>query len=326
MRPSQAALDRLWAADTVLTYLLWPLAGLYCGISRARRMLYQRFPPPYLGVPVIVVGNLTVGGTGKTPLVIYLAQALAGHGFRPGVVSRGYGGNPHAGARLVSTVSDPRDVGDEPVLIATRAQCPVAVAAHRRAAARLLLEEPGCNVIIADDGLQHYGLARDIEILVVDGSRRFGNGRCLPAGPLREPLARYQTVDLVIANGAPQAGESAMQVIGAEVVNLADGRRLMLAAFAGQTVHAVAGTGQPGRFFTLLQAQGIDVVAHAFPDHHRYDKQDLNFGDAWPVLMTEKDAVKCRSWACPDHWFVPVEARPEAGLIARILQLLGTQH
>ncbi|MCE5232992.1 MAG: tetraacyldisaccharide 4'-kinase [Mizugakiibacter sp.] len=304
-------LQQRWYAD--LPPPLWarPVAALYGGAVALRRALYRHgwLAAQRLPLPVLVVGNLSVGGTGKTPLTIALVEALRARGFSPGVVSRGYGGT-RGGNRLLDDASDPREDGDEPCLIRARTGAPVAVGRDRPAAARLLLA-PGVDVVIADDGLQHYRLARDLEICVIDGDRRFGNGRLLPAGPLREPPARLDAVDFRVCNGGVAApGEVQMTLEARQAEALVGAERPRpLAAFAGQRVHAVAGIGNPERFFAELRAQGIAVIAHAFPDHHRFVPADLAFGDSLPVLMTEKDAVKCRPFAAPRWWSLPVSAK-----------------
>lgn len=284
-----------------------PLAWLYGALTGLRRGLYRRglLRRVRLPVPVVVIGNLSVGGTGKTPLTIAVAQLLLARGYRPGVVSRGYGGRQRQ-PLLLGEAPDPVQVGDEPCLIHASG-VPVAVGRDRPAAARLLLEA-GCNVLIADDGLQHYALARDVEVCVIDGVRRFGNGRLLPAGPLREPLRRLQQVDLRVCNGGVAAGEYPMQLCGDHVVSLGDGQRRALASFSGQRVHAVAAIGHPQRFFDSLRAAGIAVIEHAFADHHGFVASELDFGDALPLLMTDKDAVKCRPFARAHWWRVPVVA------------------
>lgn len=264
--------------------------------------------PARVGVPVIVVGNLTAGGSGKTPLVIALVEALRARGFRPGVVSRGYGGTDN-GPLLLDDLPDPAAVGDEPCLIRRRAGVEVAIGRDRAAAARLLLER-GVDLVVADDGLQHAALARDVEICVIDGQRRFGNGWLLPAGPLREPLSRLVGIGLRVCNGgSPQAGEIPMRLVGDVAVPVErTATTRPLSSFTGSRVHAVAAIGNPGRFFDGLRAHGIDVVEHAFADHHAFVADDLAFDDGVPVLMTEKDAVKCVRFATPLHWCVPVRA------------------
>lgn len=289
-----------------------PLASLYGALSTRRRRRYREgaLASVRLPVPVVVVGNITAGGTGKTPLTLALVAALSARGWRPGVVSRGYGGTQREPALLDAT-PDPARFGDEPCLIRASG-VPVAVGRDRPAAAQKLVDV-GCDVIIADDGLQHYRLARDVEICVIDGVRRFGNGRLLPAGPLREPASRAQEVDFRICNGPAEAGEYPMTLAGGEAVALVDGVARTLASFAGRPVHAVAAIGHPQRFFDSLRRQGLQVVAHPFPDHHAFTATDFAFADGMPVLMTDKDAIKCRAFACPDWWRVPVRAvLPEA--------------
>ncbi|MEO7050888.1 MAG: tetraacyldisaccharide 4'-kinase [Rhodanobacter sp.] len=306
-------LESAWYGDGRRPWWTTPLAAAYGGVTRLRRMLYCRgwLRSVRLPVPVIVVGNLSVGGTGKTPLTIALAEALRARGYRPGVVSRGYGGRRRE-PLLLGDTPDPAEVGDEPCLIHA-AGVPVAIGRERPAAARLLLEA-GCDVLIADDGLQHYALARDVEICVIDGVRRFGNQRLLPAGPLREPLSRLARVDFRVCNGGePAVGEFSMQLQGHEAVALLDRERRSLVDFSGQRVHAVAAIGNPSRFFASLRAAGIEPIEHAFADHHAFVASDLAFGDRLPVLMTDKDAVKCRRFARPLWWRVPVSAvLPEA--------------
>jgi len=302
-----------WYGQGRAPWWCWPLALLYGAVARLRRSGYRHgwLRSGKLPVPVIVVGNLTAGGTGKTPLTIALVDALRARGRRPGVVSRGYGGDQRE-PLLRGDAPDPARVGDEPCLIHASG-VPVAVGRDRPAAARLLLDA-GCDVIVADDGLQHYRLARDVEICVIDGVRRFGNGRLLPLGPLREPMARLRAVDFRICNGGTAApGEVPMWLEGGTVRALSDAREQPLANLAGQRVHAVAGIGNPRRFFDSLAAQGLDIIEHPFADHHAFTSADLDFGDGRPVLMTAKDAVKCRSFAREGWWSVPVRAvLPEA--------------
>ncbi len=294
---------------------------------RLRRAAYRRgvLPGHRVGVPVVVVGNVAVGGTGKTPLVIWLAGFLAERGWRPGVVCRGYGGGATAWPQPVRADSDPREVGDEAVLLASRTGAPVIACGPRRVrAARDLARDGGCDVVISDDGLQHLALARDLEVVVVDGERRHGNGRCLPAGPLREPLACLADVDLVVCNGDARSGEFAMALVPAPAQRVAGGgARRPLAAFADGLVHAVCGIGNPPRFFAMLRKAGLTLREHAFPDHHPFRPRDLDFGDDAPVLMTEKDAVKCRGFAGPRHWYVPVSAELPHAFCERLEGLLA---
>ena len=323
-------LQNRWYTDRAPPWWTRSLAALYGGVTAARRGLYRRgwLRRERLPVPVIVVGNLVAGGAGKTPLTIALVEALRARGFKPGVVSRGYGGSARA-SMLLDAQPDPAMTGDEPALIRMCTGAPVAIGAKRAEAARRLLPE-GVDVIIADDGLQHYALARDVEICVVDGVRRFGNGRLLPAGPLREPVSRLRMVDFIVCNGgearkpalAKAEGEVPMQLVLADAMNLATPATSPLAAFSGRRVHAVAGIGHPQRFFDALRALGIDAIAHPFPDHHHYAASDLEFADGLPVLMTEKDAVKCRAFAQEHWWSVPVRAElPESFFDAIAMRL-----
>ncbi|HET7267835.1 MAG TPA: tetraacyldisaccharide 4'-kinase [Oleiagrimonas sp.] len=299
-----------WYDGSRRPWLLRPLTWLYRGVVGARVWLYRHgwLRSERLSVPVLVVGNISLGGTGKTPLVIALVEWLCAQGWQPGVVSRGYGGSQHEPA-LLPDVAEPARYGDEPCLIHARTGCPVAVGRDRPAAARLLLHD-GCDVVITDDGLQHYRLQRDIEICVLDGKRRLGNGLMLPCGPLREPPSRLCRVDYRVCNGdSAHHGEIGMHLSGDQVRGVNDRKRVqLLAALTGKRVHAVAGIGHPQRFFDSLRAQGLGVIEHAFPDHHAFVRADIDFGDDAPVLMTEKDAIKCIEFAHAGCWSVPVQA------------------
>lgn len=274
---------------------------------------FHLLPVERLPVPVVVVGNITVGGSGKTPLVLWLAEKLRRLGFQPGIISRGYGGKNWAQTEVMPG-ADPLLVGDEPVLLAKRSGCPVWIGRNRAEAARALLKaHPACNLILSDDGLQHYRLFRSVEIAVVDGERRFGNGFLLPAGPLREPVARLSSVDAVVVNGGsgkiPQRARTgfAMRLAGAEFYNLADPtQRAKQQDFVGQILHAIAGIGNPARFFEHLRSLGLVVSEHPFPDHHAFQPQELDFPGL--VLMTEKDGVKCARFAKDNYWVLAVEA------------------
>ncbi|MGH8113841.1 MAG: tetraacyldisaccharide 4'-kinase [Rhodanobacteraceae bacterium] len=318
-------LQRRWYAPSASpAWWMLPLATLYGWVTGMRRRMYRRgwLRSVRLPVPVIVVGNIVAGGAGKTPLVIALVEGLREHGFNPGAVSRGYGGKVDE-PQLLEARPDPAWVGDEPALIHNRTGVPVAVGADRVAASRLLIDA-GVDVIVADDGLQHYALGRDVEICVVDGERRFGNGILLPAGPLREPVSRLHDVDLVVCNGgAPGTDEVPMRLLLADAVGVADQSvRKPLDAFSGQRVHAVAGIGNPRRFFDSLRAYGIEVTEHLFPDHRRFAARDLEFCDEAPVLMTEKDAIKCRGFAKPSWWAVPVSADLPDGFVDDLVACL----
>lgn len=317
-----AALERHWYRFTPVSLALLPLSLVFQALVRIRRLLYRTgvLPSVRLPVPVIVIGNITVGGTGKTPLVLWLVERLRDAGYRPGIVTRGYRG-ASAVWPLAVTPATPADIaGDEPVLLARRGGCPVVAGPDRVVAARELIEQ-GCDLIVSDDGLQHYRLRRDMEIAVIDGARRFGNGLCLPAGPLREPVARLRDVSFRVANGDARPGEQAMRLVPQACYRLDDpGTRAEIGEFHGGPVHAVAGIGNPERFFADLRAAGLDVLPHPFPDHHRYVAADLEYGDAHPVLMTEKDAVKCRDFARPQHWVLAVSAQLPATFAAAVLK------
>ena len=304
-------LESYWYRKTAISTLLLPLSWLYRGLSQVRRAYYrqlnQRRSRPT--VPVIVVGNITVGGTGKTPLVNWLADTLKAHGYKPGIVSRGYGGHSKSWPQFVSHDSDPTQVGDEPVLIAAHCRCPVVVDPQRNNAVQTLLNVSDCDVILSDDGLQHYALIRDIEIAVIDGDRRFGNGYCLPAGPLRESPGRLRQVDFVVTNGRARDSEVFMDLQGEYAVNLMEpANQRPLDYFSGSRIHAIAGIGNPNRFFEMLKRRGLDIDDHPFPDHFLFTAQDVEFQDSVPVLMTEKDAVKIKRFAKPNFWYVPIQA------------------
>ena len=301
---------KFWARRGAVAWLLWPASLLYAAVVTIRRVLYflRLFRSSHPGIPVVVVGNLTVGGSGKTPLVIWIAEFLRSKGWSPGIVSRGYGAKPGA-PRAATVASEAAEVGDEPIVLSRRSGCPVWIGADRvQVAALLRAKHQEVNVLILDDGLQHYGIRRDLEIAVVD-ARGFGNGFLLPAGPLREPRGRLGSVDAVVSHAAGIPGYS-MTLEGDTVYRMTDAReRQPLKAFAGQRVHAVAGIGDPDRFFRHLGQAGIKVLPHPFPDHHPFTPGDLEFGDDAPVLLTEKDAVKLRSAARPHWWVLPVSAQ-----------------
>ena len=329
----ERALTELWYREPAGPSLLQPLGWLYGGLVALRRRAYASGWARSAGAgrPVVVVGNLTVGGTGKTPLTLWLARALRAAGLRVGIVARGYGSRNGGAPRRVALGSRWQEVGDEPLILARRSACPTVVGTDRLAAARVLAADD-VDVILADDGLQHLRLARDCEIVVIDGARGIGNGRLLPAGPLREPATRLREVDAVVVNGALTRGSLAallpgvvlgMQLEASEALSLDERSRRPLASFNGQRVHAVAGIGNPQRFFSELRAHGLEVIEHAFPDHHPLTAAQVAFADALPVLMTEKDAVKCHSFANSRLWYVPVTAQLTAQdaheLLARVL-------
>lgn len=309
-QPSPARkLEALWHSRSPAVFLLLPLSWLFRLVVALRRWFWRSGPgrPQRLPVPVIVVGNVTVGGTGKTPVVDWLVRTCSAAGFRPGIVSRGYGGQSRTAPYMVQADDDPAEVGDEPVLLRRRTGVPVCICPDRVAAGRRLLEE-GVNLIVADDGLQHYRLARDIEIAVVDGERRLGNGWMLPAGPLREPPVRLTEVDAVLLNGGEAfAGGIVFQVRISDALALDGNERRSLESFRGQPVRALAGVGNPQRFYAQLAAAGMKVIPVPVADHHRVSL-DLLFQNAdTPVLMTEKDAVKYRPLPGCALWVVPME-------------------
>jgi len=318
-----ARIERHWYGITPLHLVLLPLSLLFALLAAIRRVLYRGglLKSERLPVPVVVVGNITVGGSGKTPLTLWLAQQLLEEGWHPGIISRGYRGSATS-PQAVSPDGTPDEVGDEPLLMAQRGLCPVWIGRDRPAAARALLSaHPGCDVIISDDGLQHYRLQRDAEIAVVDGHRRFGNGLLLPAGPLREPVSRLERVDAVVVNGGTEGGDFYMQLRGEVFHNLANPAITRQARdFGGMRVHALAGIGHPERFFKYLESQGLAVVRHPLPDHHRYTAQDLDIAGADAILMTEKDAVKCAAFANETCWVLRVNAQVDPALTQRILR------
>ena len=324
VRPVRKA-PEFWYKPEPLGVLLAPLGWLVALFAMLRLGTYRAGLRRTwrVGCPVIVIGNLSVGGTGKTPLVIGIAKFLAARGLRVGVVCRGYRGVSSRWPRKVRPDSDPARVGDEAVVLARRTGVPVAAGPNRIGAGRILFRRSKCDVIVIDDGLQHLRLARDVEIVVVDGMRWHGNGRCIPAGPLREPLGRLSTVDLVVVNGASRHGELEMQLADGDAVSLVDSEQTRpLDSFHGTTVHAVCGIGHPERFFRSLEDRGIGVTRHPFPDHHPFRPPDIDFGDDTPVLMTEKDAVKCERFADARHWYVPVETVLSDELELRLVNVL----
>jgi tetraacyldisaccharide 4'-kinase len=303
--------ERHWYRRSALSAALWPLSLAFGAGVAARRALYRAglLASDRLPVPVVVVGNRVVGGAGKTPLALWIAQALARRGRRPGIVSRGYGG-AEAGPAEVPPGGDWRRYGDEPVLLAEARVAPVWIGRRRAAAARAMLSaHPDCDVVLCDDGLQHYALARDVEIAVVD-ARGDGNGFLLPAGPLREPASRR--VDAIVGHGAP--GDFSMRLEPAGFVRVADGAAVAVEALRGRRLHAVAGIGHPQRFFDTLASLGLAFTPHAFPDHHAYAPGELDFPGCDAVLMTEKDAVKCRALGRDDLVALRVAARVDEAL------------
>lgn len=305
-------IERIWSGKSWFYILLLPFSWLYGAITLLRRFAYQKgwlasWKAP---VPIVIVGNLTAGGNGKTPVVIWLVEQLIQRGFKPGVVSRGYGGKSDHYPLLLTSDTTPAMAGDEPVLIHHRTTAPVAVAPNRRDAVKALLTQYDLDVIITDDGLQHYALQRDYEIVVIDGQRRFGNGWWLPAGPMRERAGRLNSVDAIIVNGGVSQGNEISMVLEGDIaVNLKTGEKRPIQQI--KKAVAIAGIGHPPRFFNSLREKGIALITtKAFSDHSDYNAQELQdlTPDLEPLIMTEKDAVKCQHFAQDNWWYLPVSA------------------
>nr|WP_113867015.1 tetraacyldisaccharide 4'-kinase [Brenneria salicis]NMN91400.1 lipid-A-disaccharide kinase [Brenneria salicis ATCC 15712 = DSM 30166]RBP61758.1 lipid-A-disaccharide kinase [Brenneria salicis ATCC 15712 = DSM 30166]RLM30493.1 tetraacyldisaccharide 4'-kinase [Brenneria salicis ATCC 15712 = DSM 30166] len=322
-------IERIWSGRSPIYWLLLPLSLLYGGVTFLIRQSYRwgwrkSWHAP---LPVVVVGNLTAGGSGKTPVVIWLVEQLQKKGYRVGVVSRGYGGKADHYPLLIDEGVTTSQAGDEPVLIYQRTGAPVAVAPERRLAVQTLLAHYSLDVVITDDGLQHYALERDIELVVVDGIRRFGNGWWLPAGPMRERESRLRSVDAIIVNGGmPREGEIGMTLTVGMATNLLSGEKCDVAQL--QNVVAMAGIGHPPRFFATLRQSGVNIAREiAFADHQNYQPeqlQALTADDRQPLLMTEKDAVKCRTFARANWWYLPIDATLSEPQATQLLRLLGT--
>jgi tetraacyldisaccharide 4'-kinase len=329
-------IHRAWYGGHGWYRVLLPLSGIYWLLSALRRFLYGAgvLRTRRAKVPVIVVGNITAGGTGKTPVTVWLASSLAERGFSPGIVSRGYGGSKSGASMRVDVRSDPAVVGDEPVLIAMRSGCPVVVDADRARGAAMLVQD-GADLVIADDGLQHYALARDYEICVVDGARGLGNGALLPAGPLREPVSRIAEVDQVLLNGRLRDRKESMptglqnaiefRLVATEARRLNGSLTRPLERFAGTTVHALAAIGNPARFFDMLRGYGMQVIEHAYADHAQLRPGELDFGDNFDILMTEKDAVKFPRQVADRFWYVPVDVEIESVIAAPWLEQIESR-
>ena len=327
-------LEHYWYQSTtpafLIVCLLLPLSGLYCLIISARRKLYQLNIKKSFAVqvPVVVIGNIVAGGSGKTPLLIALCDYVSKKGFKPGVVSRGYGGSV-TGIKQVTNENRAQLVGDEPLMIFQRTNVPVVVGDDRVSAINYLTTNNQCDIVFSDDGLQHYRMRRDVEIAVVDASRKFGNGFCLPAGPLRERVSRLKQVDLVVYNGGDinnmDECSYMLQIVDLKQLNgdtsRSSGRAL--SSFAkNTTIHAVAGIGHPARFFKQLSENGLNIIEHAFADHHKYQQHDFSGWQSDCIIMTEKDAVKCRHLTLPDAWVVIVNAELSAKLEAKLDTIL----
>lgn len=331
-------LGRAWYRNPSWLRLLRPLSRFYGLAVRWRRARFLADPArSYRSTALIViVGNITVGGTGKTPLTLALAQVLQKHGVSLAIVSRGHGGNSKQYPLEVTPDMDPALCGDEPLIYARRAGCPVVVDPQRARGVQLLEQKYAPRLILSDDGLQHYALQRDVEIVVLDGQRGLGNGLLLPQGPLREEAGRLLDADLLVSNGEPlvafPTGDKplyTLQVRPGQLYNLSTGESLDIATFRTRhpgKVHAVAGIGNPARFFSTLTQEGFAIISHVFNDHHRFRAGDLAFDDGLPILMTEKDAVKCSSFASPRFWYLSVDAVLPPELLPALLDLLVLKH
>lgn len=316
----QARIQEAWYRGHPLLFLLWPLAWLYRQIVQQRRQRYRsgRLPVVQAPVPVVVVGNITLGGTGKTPLILWLIEHCRARGLRVGVVSRGYGAQPPSFPWLVTAEQSAQQCGDEPLLIVQRTGVPMVIDPNRGRALQTLLAQYPLDLVLSDDGLQHYALGRALELVLLDASRGLGNGQCLPMGPLREPASRLASVDAVLYNGRAEDTEEGFGCLlePTALIELGTGQALPLTHLAsGQQVHAVAGIGNPQRFFRTLEALNWRPIEHPFVDHASYEAAQLNFMPALPLIMTEKDAVKCRPFAQPGWYYLPVQARPSAAFV-----------
>ncbi|WP_198263848.1 tetraacyldisaccharide 4'-kinase [sulfur-oxidizing endosymbiont of Gigantopelta aegis] len=341
-----------WQSFNLISVSLAPLSLLFCGLVSLRCLLYRLglLKTVQSPLPVIVVGNIYIGGNGKTPFVIWLVEQLQLAGYTPGVVSRGYGAleedaleaENHPWPRRVNLQQDIQLFGDEPYLIHQTTHCPVVVDPKRSRAVAALAQETDCDVIISDDGLQHYAMTRLIEINITDAQRLYGNGLCLPAGPLRERMSRLKSVDYIVYNQFRNASATPISAVNdkefimayefCELKTLAGNneKSMTLADFKGKIIHAVAGIGEPMNFFQMLEAQGLKVIAHAFADHYSYKAEDLLFDDTHPIIMTEKDAVKCQSFmddnllqeSLSEIWYLPIKVQLDPQLIGKITQQL----
>ncbi len=324
-----------YGPDSKPYWFLVFLSKIYFFISSIRTLLYKRglIQRHSVPVPVIVIGNLTVGGTGKTPVTIALVNYLKGKGFQPGVVSRGYGGSADDFPLLVSNNSPVTETGDEPMLIYKRTGVPVVIDPKRARAAKLLAFEGRCDVIISDDGLQHHAMDRDFEIVVVDGQRLFGNGELLPAGPMREKLEKINDYNLVVLNSGTDKNKEALtnqlsipivnMVLEGNIFESCAGDTMASFAHGAGKVYAVAGIGNPSRFFDVLRLMGLDIIEKVFDDHHDFVPGDLEFEFNHPIVMTEKDAIKCSSFAKDEWWYLPVDAQIDEGFYHSVDNLLN---
>ncbi|WP_299877099.1 tetraacyldisaccharide 4'-kinase [uncultured Cocleimonas sp.] len=332
----QQWLERVWYKNGKGRFLLMPLSALYCAANAYQRKTQLKAlsqNPPIINVPIIVVGNITVGGTGKTPVTVHIVNLLKKSGYKPAIITRGYGGKAQSWPQKVTADSDAELIGDEAVLMATRTGVPVYAGANRLESIQSIQADTDCDVIVSDDGMQHYKMPRDIQIAVVDGERGFGNQHCIPAGPLREKLSRLDSCDLLVLNGENKTQNTLlnqfymMSLSGNTLVNLATEAQLPLTEFSQQKVDAVTGIGNPKRFYSTLEDAGLVVNQHSFPDHYAFTKNDLLFANDSKVIMTEKDAVKCKNLV-GDHkhfWYLPISAVLPQDFDDKLLVLLSAK-
>ncbi len=328
--------NKIWKKKTLTSLVLLPLSIIFFSLIFIRKkMLFWTVNrrKDRIKKPTIIVGNITVGGTGKTPLAIYLANELTARGLHPGIISRGYGRETQDISEVTPN-SSPVQVGDEPCIIVQQVRdCPVFVGKNKHHVAKMLLQRyPMVNVIISDDGLQHYSLERDIEICLIDGDNPFGNGFLLPAGPLREPKSRLKSVDFIVTKNIPsQLDENIptfeMQLIGATIIKLKN-RQITepLSYLKNKRFNAVAGIGNPHHFFQLLEKYNLKFQSFSFSDHHMFTPDDLDFNNSDPVLMTEKDAIKCNGFAHENWWMLPVKAKVEDTFIEKIMEKIQDKY
>jgi tetraacyldisaccharide 4'-kinase len=327
-------IEKYWYRSSlnVMTLFLLPLSWLFLLIVRLRYHLYQIgvMKSTQVSVPIIVVGNITVGGTGKTPCVIWLVQFLKQHGYNPGIISRGVGGKKNKTPVWVDNHTHVKDVGDEAILFMRKAICPIVVCIDRVKAAKLLIKHSTCDVIVSDDGLQHYALKRDMEIIMIDGLRQFGNRQLLPAGPLREPLSRLKRATFMITNVNALTAKYQMAYVGDEVISVKTGARKSLSEFRHSHVHLVTAIGNPQRFYQTCLAFELKIIKHFFTDHYLFREKDFQFNNNLPIIMTEKDVVKCYHFADERFWYLPTEVQMdtyfETQLVKQLQHLKAKQY
>ncbi len=319
--------EKIWYTKNLKSTFLLPLSWLFGFIIYLRRGFYalKSTRKNLDDVYIIIVGNITVGGAGKTPFVEFLAKRFIHNGLKVGIVSRGYK-RDDGGLIEVESDSFVAKVGDEALMLKQNVDCPMAVSTDRREAACYLHDKYQLDVIISDDGLQHYNLPRDYEIVIVDGQREFGNARLLPAGPLREPISRLQSTDLIVSNGVNTSYEFQFWGMPDCAISVSNHEKKALESFRGLKAHAVAGIGNPKRFFAMLEERGIHVIEHTFADHHHFRQDDFNFGDGLPILMTEKDVIKCKDFVMQDVWYVPIKLALNAELEQKVNNILEEIH